>query len=312
MRRAWSFGVGDRDIVVVAAAGFMLRGGIVLLAIPGLVLPSVMGLAAAAGIGFFAIDGRPTQLLFEAVAAGSLLSAAWLVVALVLGSQIDMWLIETAITDDDAVREPHSVSDPTDLLSLAGVRTVCLLIPVAAIAWAGPQVYSAVYDEFLTPSEIATPLFLRIVLHAAIPVAIVIVAWLLGEVIGAIAVRRLVFTGCGVWHALAGSLVQVATRPLTSIGTVVLSYGASAMALGGAIGITTLAFDWCLVAARNPVPIGPGSLDLRSAIFLVVSVVFSAAWLVSVAIAGAASAGRSAAFTYETADACGRNQDAPE
>ena len=60
MRRASAFGLSGRDTVVVALAGFMLRGGIVLLAVPSAVFPSVIGLAGAIGVNAFGIDGRPT------------------------------------------------------------------------------------------------------------------------------------------------------------------------------------------------------------------------------------------------------------
>ena len=55
MRRALAFGLAGRDTVVVAMAGFMLRGGIVLLAVPSAVLPSVIGLAGALGVNAFGI-----------------------------------------------------------------------------------------------------------------------------------------------------------------------------------------------------------------------------------------------------------------
>ena len=311
MRGAWSFGRRDRDIIAVALAGFMLRGGIVLLAIPGVVLPSVVGLAAMFG-GLVGIDGSPTPLFFEVLAVVCLLAAAWLVVALLLGSLVDLWLVEAAESDDDSVREPHPFGDPTDLLSLAGIRTVCLLLPAAAVLWAYPQIHAAVYAEFLTPSELATPYLLRVVLHAAFPVAVVVLAWLISEVVGAIAVRRLLFTDCSAWQALWGSLDQIVRRPLSSMATIAVAYGASAVALAAGAGITYVAFDWCLMAARNQDPIGFGSIDLRSAVFVLASIAFAGAWIVSAVIAGAASAARSAAFTAETADACRRKPAAAD
>jgi len=68
MRCALGFGIADRDTIIVALAGFLLRGGIVLLLVPISVLPSVIGIAGATGVDAFGIDGRPTFWLFEMVA----------------------------------------------------------------------------------------------------------------------------------------------------------------------------------------------------------------------------------------------------
>ena len=62
MGLALAFGLGDLDSVVVALAGFLLRGGIVLLALPSVVLPSVIGIAGVTGVDAFGIDGRPTTV----------------------------------------------------------------------------------------------------------------------------------------------------------------------------------------------------------------------------------------------------------
>jgi hypothetical protein len=81
MRQALAFGVADLDTIVVALAGFLLRGGIVLLFVPISVLPSVLGIAGATGVDAFGIDGRPTLWFFEVVAIVTVLAAVWLLLA---------------------------------------------------------------------------------------------------------------------------------------------------------------------------------------------------------------------------------------
>jgi hypothetical protein len=81
IRRALAFGVVDRDTIVVALAGFLLRGGVVLLLVPIAVLPSVLGIAGAIGVDAFGIDGRPTLWFFEVVAIVTVLAAVWLLLA---------------------------------------------------------------------------------------------------------------------------------------------------------------------------------------------------------------------------------------
>jgi hypothetical protein len=313
MRRALAFGI-DRDTIVVALAGFLLRGGIVLLLVPSVVLPSVIGVAGVIGVNAFGIDGRPTAWLFEIVAIGSTVAAAWLMLAAVVGSLVDVWLIEAALDPEErSMGQPRELPDLRVLLDMAAIRAVCMLPLAAAIAWASSRLYTAAYNELTTPTNLATPLAVRVVESAADGVVVVGLAWLLSEVVAGVAVRRLVLLDRGVWRSIAGALAQLVRRPLSSAFTVALSYGASIVATGLAIAASATAFDWCLVAARNQVPIamtiGAGSLsttrDFRPAVFILATVVLAVAWVAAVALSGIASAWRSAAFTLETSDAAG-------
>ena len=312
MRWALAFGLSGRDTVVVALAGFMLRGGIVLLAVPSAVLPSVIGLAGALGVNAFGIDGRPTSSFFELVAVISAVAALYLLLATLVGSLVDVWLIEAALDPDGrSPSRPRPLPSLDQLLSLAGIRAVCLVPLAVAVAWAGSRIYASAYTELTTPSSLGVPLAVRTVLGAADAVAFVLFVWLLEETIGAVAVRRLVLTRCGVWRAIGGALSQLVRRPITSAATVLLSYCASALAMAAGIAAIATAFDWCRVAARiqQPIPLsfGIGQLsttrDIRPALFLLAALALAVAWLAASTLAGIASAWRSAAITAEVAEA---------
>ena len=60
MRLAASFGVACSDIPTIALAGFLVRGGLVLLLLPSVVLPSVIGIASATGVRAFTLSGALT------------------------------------------------------------------------------------------------------------------------------------------------------------------------------------------------------------------------------------------------------------
>ena len=49
VRLAATFGLVGSDVPTVALAGFLVRGGLFLLLLPGVVLPSVLGIAGATG-----------------------------------------------------------------------------------------------------------------------------------------------------------------------------------------------------------------------------------------------------------------------
>jgi hypothetical protein len=323
--RAASFGLTDRRAQPVALAGFLLRGGIVLLAVPSLVVPSVIDIAGAVGLRAFTIAGQPTILLVALIAIGVLVALTWLTVAILFGSAADAWLVTMAM--DSARRGgrppvPVPAGEPGDdpgltlppasmILRLAGIRLMCLLPLAIAVGWAATQVFNAAYNELLTPTNLATPLPIRVALDAGDAVAIVTVVWLAGETVAAIAVRRQLLMGSGIWRSLAGALAEIGRRPISSLATAVVTYAVSFAAIGLAIVATSVAFDWCRMAARNQVPIaiqfgfGPVSTqrDFRPVVFGLAAISLGLVWVGSLALAAVTSAWRSAAFTSEVADA---------
>jgi hypothetical protein len=197
------------------------------------------------------------------------------------------------------------------LLRLAAIRMICLVPLAIALSWAATRIFNATYDELTTPSNLASPLPLRVVLAAGDAVAVVTVVWLASETIAAIAVRRELLAGGGVWRSVLGAAGQMVRRPISTLLTAAISHATSAVAIGLAlVGIST-AFNWCRIAARNPVPIaiklGIGDFsttrDFRPVAFALATVAIAVAWFAALAIAAVTSAWRSAAFTNEVADA---------
>jgi hypothetical protein len=310
--RAIGFARTDGDTILVALAGFLLRGGVVLLVVPSLVLPSVIGVAAATGVDAFGIDGRPTTWLFEIVAVIAAAMAIWLLLAFVIGSVIDAWLIEAALDPDShAAGRARPLPGLAIVLDLAGIRALCALPLAPAALWAGLKIYTATYNELTAPVNLTTPIVLRVFQGAADGFIVLGIVWLVTEVIAAIAVRRVVIHDHGAWEALGGAFVQIFRRPITTLATVLLSYGVSVVAVVVSIAATATTFDWCRVAVRNQNPmtfrIGVGALavapDLRPVIFILAALALGLAWVFALAVLGFASAWRSAAFTEEAAAA---------
>jgi hypothetical protein len=308
MGMALAFGVGELDAAVVALAGFLLRGGVVLLALPSVVLPSVIGIAGVTGIDAVGIDGRPTPWLFEIVAIFGVAVILWLALASLIGSLIDVWLIEATIdAADRPVRRGRPLPELGLLLDMVAVRGICLLPVAAALAWASARVYTVAYNELTTPSNLATPLPVRVVENAVDAVVVVTLVWLVTETIAALAVRRLVLADGGVWGSIVGAVVQIVRRPFSIVSTAVASTGASVLATAIALVATAMAFDWCRIAARNQEPIamslgfGPLSTtrDFRPVVFVLAALVLAATWVAAATLSGIASACRSAAWTGE-------------
>jgi hypothetical protein len=311
-RRAFLFGL-DRDNAVVALAGFLVRGGIALLALPGVVLPSVIGIAGSVGISSFAIDGSPTRQLILLVELSVLVSLAWLAAAGFAGSLVDAWLIEAAVDRESAPGRKRPLPDSGLILDLVALRGVCLLPLAAAGAWAATRIYSAAYAELITPTNLVVPIFVRVVQSAADAVIVVVVAWLVMETIAGIAVRRMVMGGEGFGAAIGHAVVQVVHRPLTTILTALTWTVIGIAGTAAAMVATATAFGWTLDVARLGRPIaltvglGPLSTtrDFRPVVFVLAAAAMAAVWLGGAALAGAASAWRSAAWTAEVASALG-------
>ncbi len=312
LARALAFGLTHGEASVVALAGFLLRGGIVLLALPSVILPSVIGIASLTGVDAISIAGQPTLWLIELIVLAVVAALVWLAVASVVGSLTDVWLVQMTLDSGRGTR-PERLPLPrmSLLLRLAAIRMICLAPVAIALAWAATRIFNATYDQLMTPSNLTSPLPLRVALAAGDAVAVVVVVWLATETMAAIAVRLEVLAGAGVLGSILGAARQVVRRPISTLLTVVVSHGASAAVIGLALVGTSTAFDWCRIAARNQVPIaiklGIGNFgtvrDFRPVAFALATVALAVAWIAALAVSAVASAWRSAAFTNEVADA---------
>lgn len=309
MRRAVQFGLRDTDATVVALAGFLLRGGFLVVLLPIVVLPSVIGLAGATGVEAFGIDGHPTAWLFEIAAVIAVIAAAYLILAFVVGSLVDVLVIGAALDPDaDAAPRTRSLPGMGLVTDLAVIRAICAAPLGPALYWAGVQIYSSAYDELTTPTNLATPLAVRVVQDAAPAVVVLVLIWMVSEVFGAMVIRRMVLLDTGIARSFTGALFQLVGRPISTIATAIVSYGVSAAAIGLALVASATTFDWCRVVARisQPITITIGAdpfsttRDFRAVVFLISAAALCVSWIVALAISGVASAWRSAALTGET------------
>jgi hypothetical protein len=200
------------------------------------------------------------------------------------------------------------VPDSSVVLELAAIRIICMVPLALSIAWATTQVFTATYNELITPSNIATPLPVRVVLAATAAVAVLVGVWLLTEAVAALAVRRHLLSGTDFVHSILGALVETLRRPLQTLGTQALTVAASFLAVGLALLASAVAFDWCRLVARSQLAFEflGASRDLRPLVFAFTALALALAWIVALALAALTSAWRSAAFTYEVRAALDR------
>ena len=288
MRRSLLLTLGHPEWWAVALAAFLVRGGILVIALPVLALPSLAALSAVvapllSGVALGDATIPPIEL-FAGVAA--LVSAVVFVTGLV-GAWLDIALFRAA-------SEALGGAVPTGRASLRealNARLTPHAITILALGFAVFRLVTAGYEELTSPTTSPAPLAVRIVGHAPEAVAVLVLAWLVAEAVGGVALRRYVTDGT---PRTAGSAVVAAIRGfvrLASLATLVVT-DVVVLSLGGALWLAT-STTWIRLADR--LADGATALDLGVAL-----VTFIVAWLAGLLLLAAALAWRSASWTAES------------
>jgi hypothetical protein len=288
MQAALAASVGRPRWWVIALAAFLVRGGILVVLLPLVSLPSAPALATALAptIEALALSRQSLEgaLIGTAILGGIL---AILVVAALTGSWLDNTLTTEAETADELDLRP--AAEPLSAWRALGIRLVAHLPTFIALGYAAVRLVIATYQDLLSPGDPSIPIALRVLARAPDAVVVAVVAWLLGEALGGIAARR-VAEGQGFGQALRGGL-----------GDLVRLRGVATFVVTDAV---VLAIALLLVAvvgrAADHVRVylfgGPGDVSFAAALFLLVTT-----WVLALATLGVALAWRATAWTIETA-----------
>jgi hypothetical protein len=285
-------------IVALTLAAWLVRGGIALLVLPIVTLPSTVDITAFFGPNAITPAGPSAWLvLVVSVLLGS--AALWLVAGWLASAAFELAAIQAAATSARRV-------GAGDVVRAWAIRIVCLAPLVVVLAIAGGAIGRAAYDELILPGDLATPLLLRVVLRVPGFAAAVAAAWLAGELIGGLAIRSVALRGDGVAQALGGSIELIVRHPL-SVGSALAGMLASTVATIGAALLL-------LVAARGA-DLGGGltgafgstsPVDRRIDLLLIV--LLAAAWLAAILLVGIGAAVRSVAWTFTLERLLGRRE----
>lgn len=226
--------LANPSIWPLALAAFLVRGGLLLVVAPILPIPSAVGLANGIGplLTSFVFGGVSADLVVVIVIV-VVAGLAWLVAGGLLAALAEVELIRIVAIDDDVVaatggssgtpgsgpdRVAAATPDPRRDAVLAGrillARAVANAPLVAALAWGSARIVAAVYRELTNPSDVTSPVIVRVVREVPEAVALVILAWILGEIAGALATRRIVLGGDDAWRAVAAAIARMARHPL--------------------------------------------------------------------------------------------------
>ncbi len=288
--------------------GFLARGGLVVLALPIVTIPSPVILSILLGDQFDAIGlAISTEVALGATAA---------TLALVLGG-----LLLAAYADATAFG--HHMAEPAQAAFgpggaapvlpragrggivpiLAALQALALLpIAAAALVLAGP-VYDIALQERALPSS-ATPLGIRVLLGARDPLVLLLVALVVADVIYATSSRAVLAWHTGVTpggRGAAASALRGALRPLSRPGRTI----ATALASWAVTLLVVAPVVWAIVVAwqgvRNALLSVSALTDPRSLPSTLAAVlIFAAIWAAGLVLAGFASAVRAALWSVDT------------
>jgi hypothetical protein len=272
----------------MALAAFLVRGGILLLLLPIVTLPTPAQLATTLSptISVLAFGGLTTGVVVALLAA-LVLALALLAAVGLTGAWLDRAQLHEAATDDDL--ELGWWPAQASLRDALALRLSAHLPTLAAVAYATFRLIGAAYDELLSPGDAAVPLLVRIGERAPDALLAVGVTWLAGEAVGALAARRAA-TGASFRSALLGASRQVASR--RGLATLFVTTTA----------LVAILAPFLLVAARSWTHLRDLLLDSGHPVLVAAALlVLVATWILGLASAGAALAWRTAAWTAEVA-----------
>jgi hypothetical protein len=281
---------------VVALAGLLAGGGIVLAAWPILVLPTPTGLQNLLGAPVSTlVFGDPSSEFVALVVGTIVVGGLMLTGGLLAGSWAErrsLDLVLDAATDEGFLPAPVDLDRAPGTIAVAALRLLSLVPPLVAAAVAWPTLYAVTYNELILPGDLVTPLPFRVIGRIAPVLAGIVVTWLLADAAAAVGVRRLVLERRGVATAWALGWVGLFRRPHRVLATAVLGALATALAAGPAL--AAAAIGWGDV--REVLAVGRDPLVTALAV-----ATWVATWLGALVLAGVGAAFRAAAWTLEGA-----------
>ena len=270
----------------LALAAFLVRGGILLVLVPIVSLPSSAAITTAVApmVGGLLL-GEPSLAGVLAGALVGLAVIAILAAAGLAGSWLDLALVREAADDEDL--DLGWAPDRDSARRAFGIRLLVHLPTLAALAYASVRLVVAIYEESLSPGDPALSMAARVLQRAPDALIVVLVAWLVGETLGSLAARR-GSTGEPVSAALGASARQlISPRGLATFGLTTLA-------------LPMLAVPFLLAMGRAWEHLRAYLLDGVDPVFLGAAlIVLVSTWALGLALLGAGLAWRALAWTVE-------------
>jgi hypothetical protein len=279
------------DAWPVALVAFLARGGVLIIALPFLVLPTPIGIAAWVGADAISADGPTARLLVLAAVAALAVGGA-VVLGAVVAAASDRSVL-SAWAADSAVEPPQPRGAVVTVARVVAIRVAAAIPPAIAVAWAVPRLADAVYRQLTLPDDLASPLALRVVAMAPEAVLAIALGLLVGELLAGPATVHAVVGGDGAMRALVRVPGDLFRRPVAVLGAYLAGVGLLVAGVGIPLAAGVAAWD----LARRSLAAGSAPLPAAAAVL-----VFVGALVGALAVAGAVAAWRRASMAGAVAD----------
>ncbi len=290
LRDATRWTVGRPDILPASLLAFLLRGGLVVVAIPFLVLPSPIGIASWVGADAITAAG-PTGRFVALASAFAAVTVVAAVASIVLAAAADR-VVLGAWAEDAGLHGARGRGAVATIARIVAIRLVAAIPPLVATAWAVPRVADATYRALTLPEDLATPLALRVASMVPDALAALVVGILVGELVAGLATVHVVADGDGA----ARSLVRIGSDLLRRSPAVLGAFAVGIVLLVAGLGVPLAAGSAAWSEARRALAEGG---DPVGAILGVVG--FVGALVAALAIAAAVAAWRRASLAAAAA-----------
>lgn len=298
---ALAVAIGRPVLWLFGALGFAARGGLVLLALPIITIPSPVILSILLQDQFDAtgitISGEVAAML------GGLVLFGIVVPGLLLAAYADVTAFERLVEDPDTeeLRAGASAADIDGparrrlVVMIAAIQALALVpVALAAALIAGP-IYDVALREQLLPSDGAIPLVLRIVRGAREPLAFLLVALVIADLVYAIASRSVLTRHSGLVQRDRRDRRERA-RAVRTFGSAILAWLVTIAIVGPVLWAIVVSWD----GVRNVLLSSAGMTDPQALpSTLIATILFAAIWVAGTILTGFASAVRAALWSVE-------------
>lgn len=276
----------------VALAGFLVRGGIVVFLLPIVALPSPVAISdrIAPTLSSIVLGGATIQL---AILIGSIcaLGVAMVLLLAWFAAATEAALVRDAPAWDelDPARPaaPHRRGESGRILS---ARLVAHLPFAIALVWGSVRIVDAAYRELSRPVDTDTPIVLRVIGSVPEVMAVLVVTWVIGQVVGAMAARRVVLLGASWAGSLRSAVVECLRRPIQVFVLFLVPALALLVVLLPTAAATSSTWERARVAIGEPVGALEGVLTVCA---------FVGLWLGGLVLVSMVCAWRAAAWTLD-------------
>lgn len=310
--------IADPALWLLGAMSFCVRGGVLLILLPILWVPSPVLLSVFFG-RYITTSGVSAEVVPVALSVGLVVGVA-LIMAVVLAAYAQLASFERIASGDETAalrmdrsprtlpgRERAAVVLRLTVLNLASLVPVVLLLPVI-----GQRIGQAGLAELQLPSSTDTPFAIAVLGRVQNELLVLAAVVVVMDLLVALAGHQLLAARLGVsvsprgdihhpdLRALATGALRILRNPFRTLFLVVLAWLVTVGAVAVAVGATILGWDTLRTILFQVTPSAVAAAEVALIGQLVALAIFGAIWVASITLAGFASSLRGALWMTNT------------